>query len=179
MLIGIFISSVGSASSFEGQIQQVVAAESDGFDSFWIAQISGVDTLTLLALAGQRTKRIEMGTAVVPTYSRHPLVLAQQALTTQAATGGRLTLGIGLSHRSSIEDRLGLSYDRPALHMREYLSVLRPLADEGKSSGPHHQDSGEAKIRESTAGVSRKSSSDGKARGCSSKHLCGLTAWNT
>ena len=47
------------------------------------------------------------------------------------------------------------------------------------SSGPHHQDSGEAKIRESTAGVSRKPSSDGKARGCSSKHLCGLTAWNT
>ena len=49
----------------------------------------------------------------------------------------------------------------------------------GLSSGPHHQDSGEAKIRESTAGVSRKPSSDGKARGCSSKHLCGLTAWNT
>ena len=47
------------------------------------------------------------------------------------------------------------------------------------SSGPHHQDSGEARIRESTAGVSRKPSSDGKARGCSSKHLCGLTAWDT
>lgn len=132
MLIGIFVGSLGSASTIEGQIQDVVEAESDGFDSFWTAQSQGVDALTLLALAGQRTKRIEMGTAVVPTYSRHPLVLAQQALTTQAATGGRLALGIGLSHRSSIENRLGLSYERPALHMREYLSVLRPLADEGK-----------------------------------------------
>ena len=54
--------------------------------------------------------------------------------------------------------------------------AIRPV---GGSSGPHHQDSGEAKIRESSAGVSRKPSSDGKARGSSSKHLCGLTAWNT
>ena len=60
----------------------------------------------------------------------------------------------------------------------DYTSTLRAFAVV-LSSGPHHQDSGEAKIRESTAGVSRKPSSDGKARGCSSKHLCGLTAWNT
>ena len=57
--------------------------------------------------------------------------------------------------------------------------TYRPLTEVEMSGGPHHQDSGEAKIRESTAGVSRKPSSDGKARGCSSKHLCGLTAWNT
>ena len=65
---------------------------------------------------------------------------------------------------------------------REFVQVLRLMESfrkEEVSSGPHHQDSGEAKIRESTAGVSRKPSSDGKACGCSSKHLCGLTAWNT
>ena len=61
----------------------------------------------------------------------------------------------------------------------EVLLVTGTVSDIGKSSGPHHQDSGEAKIRESTAGVSRKPSSDCKAWGCSSKHLCGLTAWNT
>ncbi len=63
----------------------------------------------------------------------------------------------------------------PETTVRDYYDAL----SSGNSSGPHHQDSGEAKIRESTAGVSRKPSSDGKARGSSSKHLCGLTAWNT
>lgn len=131
MRIGIFIGSVGAAGDLEGQIQQVVDAETDGFDSLWSAQVMGVDALTLFALAGQRTQRIEMGTGVVPTYPRHPLALAQQALTTQAATDGRLALGIGLSHRPIVEERLGMSFERPALHMREYLSVLRELVHSG------------------------------------------------
>ena len=69
---------------------------------------------------------IELGTAVVPTYPRHPLVLAGQALTTQAACGNRLTLGIGLSHQIVIEGVFGYPFDKPARHMREYLSVLGP-----------------------------------------------------
>ena len=117
--------------SVDEHVQRVVGAEEDGFDSIWIAQIFGADALTVIALAGPRTKRIEMGTGVVPTYPRHPFVLAQQALTVQAATGGRLSLGIGLSHQPVIEGMWGLSYDKPARHMREYLSVLRPLVEEG------------------------------------------------
>ena len=117
--------------SVDEHVQRVVDAEEDGFDSIWIAQIFGADALTVIALAGPRTKRIEMGTGVVPTYPRHPFVLAQQALTVQAAAGGRLTLGIGLSHQPVIEGMWGLSYDKPARHMREYLSVLRPLVEEG------------------------------------------------
>ena len=109
MRIGIFVGAQPASPDIEAQVQQVVAAEDDGFESFWMAQTGGVDALTLLALAGQRTKRIEMGTAVVPTFPRHPTMLAQQALTTQAATGGRLSLGIGPSHRSGIEERWGLS----------------------------------------------------------------------
>jgi F420-dependent oxidoreductase-like protein len=70
---------------------------------------------------------IELGTAVVPTYPRHPVMLAEQALTVQAAIGGRLTLGVGLSHQVVIENVFGLSFDRPARHMREYLSILTPL----------------------------------------------------
>ena len=131
MRIGIFIGSLGAAVDLEGQVSQVAAAENDGFDSLWSAQVLGIDALTLFALAGQRTKRIEMGTGVVPTYPRHPTALAQQALTTNAATGGRLALGIGLSHRPVVEQRFGMSFDRPALHMREYLSVLRGLVHEG------------------------------------------------
>ncbi len=67
---------------------------------------------------------------MVPIYARHPLALAQQAATVQVATGGRLTLGIGLSHQPVIEDAMGLSYDQPARYMREYLSVLRPLVNQ-------------------------------------------------
>ena len=134
MRIGLFIGSVGAAQDLNGQVQQIADAEADGFDSFWSAQILGVDALTLFALAGQRTERIEMGTAVVPTFPRHPLVLAQQSLTTQAAIDGRLTLGIGLSHKPVIEDRFGLSFERPALHMREYVTVLQELVHKGSVS---------------------------------------------
>ena len=98
-----------------------------GFASAWVAQVFGYDALTLLAVVGREVPDIELATGVVPTYPRHPLMLASQALTTQEACGGRLVLGIGLSHQVVIEGMLGYSYDRPARHMREYLSVLLPL----------------------------------------------------
>jgi 5,10-methylenetetrahydromethanopterin reductase len=97
----------------------------DGFASFWMANIFGLDALTALAVAGSQVPGIELGTAVVPSYPRHPAVLAQQALTTALAIGpDRLSLGIGLSHKIVIEDMYGHSFDKPARHMREYLSVL-------------------------------------------------------
>jgi 5,10-methylenetetrahydromethanopterin reductase len=80
-----------------------------------------------LALAGRATTRIELGTAVMPTYPRHPIAMAQEAMTANAATRGRLALGIGLSHRPVIEDVMGLSYAHPARHMQEYLTVLQAL----------------------------------------------------
>jgi 5,10-methylenetetrahydromethanopterin reductase len=102
-------------------------AADDGFASAWISNIFGLEALTSLAVAGSQVPGIELGTAVVPTYPRHPAVLAQQALTTDLAVGGRLTLGIGLSHQIVIEDMYGYSFDKPARHMREYLAVLAPL----------------------------------------------------
>jgi 5,10-methylenetetrahydromethanopterin reductase len=102
-------------------------ATDDGFASAWMSNIFGLDALTALAVAGSQVPGIELGTAVVPTYPRHPAVLAQQALTAATAVGGRLSLGIGLSHKIVIEDMYGYSFDRPARHMREYLSVLLPL----------------------------------------------------
>jgi F420-dependent oxidoreductase-like protein len=101
------------------------AAESDGFASFWIPQVPGyLDAMTAVALLGQVTNRIEIGTAVVPIQTRHPLVMAQQALTTQIASAGRFTLGLGPSHHWIISDQLGLPYDRPARLVRDYLEVL-------------------------------------------------------
>ena len=89
-----------------------------------------------LAVAGSQVPGIEVGTAVVPTYPRHPAALAQQALTAQAALRGRLTLGIGLSHQIVIEGMFGYSFERPARHMREYLAVGSPSCGRGASSSP-------------------------------------------
>ncbi|WP_232535547.1 TIGR03564 family F420-dependent LLM class oxidoreductase [Nocardia terpenica] len=112
--------------ALEGVVADVVAAERAGLDSVFLPQLTW-DALTLAAVVGQRVPRIGLGTAVVRTFASHPFALAGQALTVQAAVGGRLTLGIGPSHREVIERQYGLSYDRPARHVREYLEVLQPL----------------------------------------------------
>jgi F420-dependent oxidoreductase-like protein len=93
----------------------------------WIPNVFGLDAVTAASAIGRETERIELGTAVVPTYPRHPTALAQQALTAGAACRGRFTLGIGLSHPPVIERMMGLSYARRAAHMREYMEVLGPL----------------------------------------------------
>jgi 5,10-methylenetetrahydromethanopterin reductase len=113
---------------------QLQRAADDGFASYWVSNIFGLDALTALAVAGSQVPGIELGTAVVPTYPRHPAVMAQHALTVATALGGRLTLGIGLSHQIVIEDMYGYSFDRPARHMSEYLSVLLPLLDGQQAS---------------------------------------------
>lgn len=113
--------------SLQAIVNYVQDLESRGFDNVWMANIFGADAITTLALAGAATKRIGLGTAVVPSYPRHPTAIAQQALTAAAASGNRFVLGIGLSHKLVIEDMLGMSYERPARHMREYLEVLMPL----------------------------------------------------
>lgn len=133
MRIGLMHGDDGSL-TLEQQVQQIVDEEKDGFDNAWFGQIMGGDSLTIIALAGQRTSRIGLGTAVIPTYPRHPFVMAQQALTVQAATGGRLTLGVGPSHGLVIENMWGMSYEKPARHVREYLSVLVPLLKERRVS---------------------------------------------
>jgi F420-dependent oxidoreductase-like protein len=108
-----------------GLLDDGKAAEEQGFASFWIPQVPGyLDALTAVALLGQVTERIEIGTAVVPIQTRHPLIMAQQALTTQIACEGRLTLGLGPSHHWIVTDQLGLNYDRPAKLVRDYLDVL-------------------------------------------------------
>ena len=126
MQIGLFMGEPAGPDPIASLDEQLGAAVADGFSSAWIPHIFGADALTALAVAG-RAHAIPVGTAVVPTYPRHPMALAQQALTTQASVGGRLSLGIGLSHQIVIEGMFGLSFDRPAVHMREYLSVLVPL----------------------------------------------------
>ncbi|WP_026401933.1 LLM class F420-dependent oxidoreductase [Actinomadura rifamycini] len=105
-------------------------AADDGFASAWMSNIFGMDALTALAVAGSGVPGIELGTAVVPSYPRHPAAMAQQARTVALALDGRLTLGIGLSHKVVIEDMYGFDFGRPLRHMDEYLSVLLPLLND-------------------------------------------------
>jgi 5,10-methylenetetrahydromethanopterin reductase len=135
MRIGIGIGDIsGKPATIDDIVAQVQQAERDGFASGWLANIFGMDAMTAIAIAGRATKRIELGTAVVPTYPRHPMAMAQQALSTQAATGGRFALGIGLSHQVVIEMMFGMSFAKPFTHMKEYMATLAPLIRTGMVS---------------------------------------------
>jgi 5,10-methylenetetrahydromethanopterin reductase len=112
---------------FDDVVGQVAALAESGIEAAWSSQIFALDALTTIAAVAREVPGIHFGTAVVPTYPRHPVMLAGQALTAQAASGGRLTLGIGLSHQMVIENVFGMSFEKPARHMREYLEILMPL----------------------------------------------------
>lgn len=114
-----------SARKVGRMIEDVEWAESAGMDTAWIPQVpSDFDALIAVALMGARTERIELGTAVVPLQAQHPIALARQALSAQAAASGRLALGVGPSHHWIVRDMLGLPYDKPAALTRDYLEVL-------------------------------------------------------
>jgi 5,10-methylenetetrahydromethanopterin reductase len=127
MRIGVMLRDPAAPDPLGRLRDELRSAADDGFASAWLSHIFGVDALTALAVAGSQVPGIEVGTAVVPTYPRHPAALAQQALTTAAAVDGRLVLGIGLSHKIVTEDMFGYDYGQPIRHMREYLAVLLPL----------------------------------------------------
>ncbi|GAC1518230.1 MAG: TIGR03564 family F420-dependent LLM class oxidoreductase [Acidimicrobiales bacterium] len=129
MHIGVMIgsSAAGGTATLNGLIGEVQALADQGMAGAWTSQLFDWDALTALGVIGSQVPNIALGTAVVPTYPRHPLVLASQAMTVQAATQNRLTLGIGLSHQIVIEGMFGYSFAKPARHMREYLSALMPL----------------------------------------------------
>ncbi|MEU6560319.1 LLM class F420-dependent oxidoreductase [Nocardia nova] len=130
MRIGIMLSEQTGPDALARMTDELRQIADEGFESAWLSHIFGLDALTALAVAGSKVPNIELGTAVVPTYPRHPGALAQQAVTTALAVGaGRLTLGIGLSHQIVIENMFGYDFARPARHMKEYLSILHPLLD--------------------------------------------------
>ena len=127
MRIGVMVGGFQSRIPVDGFVAEARALEAAGFDTMWIPQVFEHDAIMLSALVARETERIEIGTAVVPTQPRHPVALAQQALTAASASGGRFTLGIGLSHPPVIEQMHGLSYARKASHMREVLAVIGPI----------------------------------------------------
>ena len=113
--------------SLDVVVERIRRADADGFPIVWTHQATGLDPFVAMAVAARDAPRIEVGTALVPAPLRHPQALAAEALTAQAALAGRLTLGVGMSHPHVVEGRLGMSYERPAEFMREYLEALLPL----------------------------------------------------
>jgi F420-dependent oxidoreductase-like protein len=135
MRIGINGSSlIAMGAPLEQLVDHAAEAEAAGFTSYWLAQLGIPDALTAIAAMRGTTSTIEIGTAVIPTWSRHPLMLAAQALTVQQAIGPRLVLGMGLAHKPSVEATLKIPFVTPAKHMEEYLEVLLPALTDRKVS---------------------------------------------
>ena len=136
MDIGINGSGLLANPSLAAMHGDIASAEDENLASYWLAQTGGVDALTVFASHGATGSDMTLGTAVIPTWSVHPQVLAGQALTTQAAIGGRLVLGIGLAHEPSVTGRLKMTWERPVRQMMDFLDVLQPLMHEGSV---HHE----------------------------------------
>lgn len=124
MATGCFIS---TGRSLEEAVQRVRLAESLGYESVYITHVAGRESLTVLTVYAQATSRIRIGTGVVPIYTRTPATMAQTAATIDELSGGRLTLGLGVSHRPVVEGWHGQTIDRPVAEMREYAAIVRAI----------------------------------------------------
>ena len=115
-----------------GLVDAIVRAEEMGIPAVWLTTGgTAPDGITVFAAAAVRTERILMGTAITPTFPRHPIVTAQQSLTVAALAPGRFRLGVGPSHKPTIEGMFGIPFERPLAHLRAYLTVLKGLLQEG------------------------------------------------
>ena len=130
MELGLF----GSSRNIDDLKKQVQEANNLGYSTFWTPQIFNLDALTALAVIAESVEDIRLGTSVIPTYPRHPMMLAQQALTVNQVSNGRLDLGIGLSHKPVVEGMWGISFDAPVGHMSDYLQILMALLHDGTIS---------------------------------------------
>jgi F420-dependent oxidoreductase-like protein len=131
--VGLIVNGTNAAAA----IKTIVAAETAGVQQIWMTNTPWLpDVLTTLAAAAIKTSIVRLGTAIIPTYPRHPVVLAQEVLAFHDIAPGRLRLGIGPSHRAIVEDIYGLPQTTPLVHLREYVKVLHSLLWDGKVD--HH-----------------------------------------
>ena len=129
---GCFIS---TGRSLQDAVERVKLAESLGFEAVYVTHIAGRESLTVLTVYAQQTERIRIGTGVVPIYTRTPATMAQTAATIDELSGGRLNLGLGVSHRPVVEGWHGQTIDRPVAEMREYVAIVRAIL-RGESPPP-------------------------------------------
>jgi F420-dependent oxidoreductase-like protein len=144
----------GGGATVDRLIEQAVEAEADGFTSLWYAGAAGIDPFAVLGLVGRATSTIELGTSIVQTYPRHPVLMAQQATAVAKAVGGegRFALGVGVSHQPVIEGMYGLDYGHNARHLREYLTVLGALLADGRVAFAGEEYTANAELRDRADG---------------------------
>lgn len=117
-----------------GLLDDMTAAETAGFSSYWVAQVGLIDALAAITAHGDTGSSMLLGTAVISTWERHPHALAAQALTAQTVVGDRLVVGIGLNHQPNVEESLRMTWEAPVRHMLDYLAILGDLLDGGSAS---------------------------------------------
>ena len=133
MKISIYSGSFDSEIEFFDRINYFKALEAKGFKSLWIANANSYDALNLALYLSTQTKFMELGTAVIPVFSKHPVELAQQILTTALISNNRLKIGLGVSHKHRVENELGLKYITPVNYMKEFLIILKDILHRGYS----------------------------------------------
>ncbi|MFF8596284.1 LLM class F420-dependent oxidoreductase [Streptomyces sp. NPDC015220] len=133
MTVGATIDTTGSALPVEEVVRQAREARASGLKSLWFGQTFGYDSPTIAAIVGREVPDIHLGTSALPVFGRHPLLVAGQARTVQAATGGRYHLGIALGTKLFTEGAFGLPFDRPVARLREFLTALRQLTESGRA----------------------------------------------
>jgi len=131
--ISVYSGSFDSEIEFFDRINYFKALEAKGFKSLWIAHANSYDALNLALYLSTQTSFMELGTAVIPVFSKHPVDLAQQILTTALISNNRLNIGLGVSHKHRVENELGLKYITPVNYMKEFLIILKDILHRGHS----------------------------------------------
>ena len=131
--IGVTVTAMPGTDRVRGAIDAIAQAEDLGIAAVWLTSGgTGPDPIALFVAAAMRTERILLGTSIIPTWPRHPLALVQSTVVLDALAPGRFRLGVGPSHRPTVEAMYRFEWERPQEHLGEYVSILRTLFREGK-----------------------------------------------
>ncbi|MEU9020140.1 TIGR03564 family F420-dependent LLM class oxidoreductase [Actinomadura sp. NPDC048394] len=131
MSIGVALHPGQTGNAVDDVVAEAKRAEAAGLDSVWLGQRFDYDAIGLAGLVGREAPGLTVGTSAVPIFGRHPILVASQAQTAQAATHGRFELGLALGAKSFVEPVFGVPYDRPVTRLAEFLTVLRSLTETG------------------------------------------------
>ncbi|MEU0522262.1 LLM class F420-dependent oxidoreductase [Streptomyces niveus] len=133
MTVGVALNATESDNQIDATVRLAGEAAAAGLRSAWFGQTLGADSPQLAAIVGREVPALQVGTSAIPVFGRHPLTVASQALTAQAATHGRYHLGLALGTRLLTEGGFGIPFERPAARLREFLTALRQLTETGSA----------------------------------------------
>ncbi|MEU3961755.1 LLM class F420-dependent oxidoreductase [Streptomyces buecherae] len=133
MTVGLALNAADAANQIDATVELAREAAAAGLRSAWFGQTFGADSPQLAAIVGREVPELQVGTSAIPVFGRHPLPVASQALTAQAATHGRYHLGLALGSKLLAEGGFGIPFERPVARLREFLTAIRPLLETGST----------------------------------------------